>query len=472
MRMFLCGEWQDRPEKISVTNPFNGAVIDTVPKATAADVDKALATLTSGAAAMRSMPAYERSQILRRAAGLMLEREKELGRTISSEEGKILAEGVFEASRARETIDISADEAKRLDSEVVPLDAAPGATGKFGFTLRVPCGIVAAITPFNFPLNLVAHKVGPAIAAGNAVIIKPASDTPLSALKLVEILLAAGLPPQAIACITGGGSEIGKAICTDKRVRKISFTGSFEVGEAICKMAGVKKVTLELGSNAPVIIMDDADLDKAASMVAASGFANAGQVCISAQRILTAGKLYGDFLDALKPRVAALSTGDQLAEGTKMGPMIRERDAMRVESWVQEAVGAGAKLVTGGKRHGTIYEPTILSDVAPSMRVSCDELFGPAVAVTRVSDIDEAIHLANSTNYGLSASIFTRDIERAMRFAREVDSGNLHINWGTQWRADMMPYGGLKDSGLGKEGPKYAIREMSEEKMVVFHLNT
>src|SRR4029077_5448955 len=258
------------------------------------------ATLVSGAAVIKNMPAYDRSQILRRAAGLMLAREKDLGRTISSEEGKILAEGVFEASRARETIDISADEARRLDSEVVPLDAAPGAKGKFGFTLRVPCGIVAAITPFNFPLNLVAHKVGPAIAAGNAVIIKPASDTPLSALKLVEILLEAGLPPQAIACVTGGGSELGNAICTDKRVRKISFTGSYEVGDAICRIAGVKKVTMELGSNSPVIIMDDADLDKAAAMVAVSGFSNAGQVCISAQLILTTDKVYGNFLDSLK----------------------------------------------------------------------------------------------------------------------------------------------------------------------------
>ena len=470
MRMFLCGEWQDRPEKIEVKNPFSGAVLDTVPKAGAADVDKALATLVKGATAMRSMAAYDRSQILRRAAQLMQAREKDLGRTISSEEGKILAEGIFEASRARETIDLSADEAKRLDSEVVPLDGAPGAKGKFGFTIRVPCGIVAAITPFNFPLNLVAHKVGPAIAAGNAVIIKPASDTPLSALKLVEILLEAGMPAEAIACITGGGSEIGNAICTDRRVRKISFTGSFEVGEAICKIAGVKKVTMELGSNSPVIVMDDADLDKAATMVAASGYANAGQVCISAQRILTAGKVYGNFLDALRPRVESLTTGDQLAEGTKMGPMIRERDAMRVESWINEAVGAGAKLVTGGKRQGTLYQPTILADVAPSMRVSCDELFGPAVAVTRCGDIDEAIRMANSTNYGLSASIFTRDLERAMRFAREVDSGNLHVNWGSMWRADLMPYGGLKDSGLGKEGPKYAVREMSEEKMVVFHL--
>ncbi|HLJ12766.1 MAG TPA: aldehyde dehydrogenase family protein [Planctomycetaceae bacterium] len=472
MRMFLCGEWQDRPEKIPVNNPFNGAVVDTVPKATAGDVDKALGTLVAGAALMRNMPGYDRSQILRRAVGLMQARERDLGMTISSEEGKVLAEGMIEASRSRETIDLSADEAKRLESEVVPLDGAPGAKGKFGFTLRVPCGIVAAITPFNFPLNLVAHKVGPAIAAGNAVIIKPATDTPLSALKLVEILLEAGMPPQAICCITGAGSEIGNAICTDKRVRKISFTGSFDVGEAICKMAGVKKVTMELGSNSPVIVMDDADLDKAAAMVAVSGFANAGQVCISAQRILTSGKVYGNFLDALKPRVEALTTGDQLAEGTKMGPMVRERDAVRVESWVHEAVGAGAKLVTGGKRRGTIYEPTILADVAPSMRISCDELFGPAVAVTRCSDIDEAIRLANSSNYGLSASIFTRDIDRAMKFAREVDSGSLHINWGSMWRADLMPYGGLKDSGLGKEGPKYAVREMSEEKMVVFHLNT
>ncbi|MBI5760125.1 MAG: aldehyde dehydrogenase family protein [Planctomycetales bacterium] len=470
MKMFLCGEWQDRPTKITVTNPFNGEVIDTVPKASAADVDQALATLVAGAKIMRKMSAADRSKILRKAGEIMLRREAELGRTVSLEEGKILAEGNLEASRARETIDVSAEEAKRIGGEVIPLDAAPGGATKFGFTIRVPCGIVAAITPFNFPLNLVAHKVGPAIAAGNAVIIKPASDTPLSALKLVEILLEAGLPAEAIACVTGGGGELGTALCTDRRVRKISFTGSFDVGQAICRMAGVMRVTMELGSNAPVIVMDDADLDKAAGLVVMSGFSNAGQTCISAQRIITSSQVYGNFLDALKPRVAALTTGDQLAEATKVGPMIREADAQRVESWVNEAVAAGAKLVTGGQRRGSIYTPTILADVAPTMRVSCDELFGPAVAVTRSNSIDEAIALANSSNYGLSASIFTQDIDRAMRFVREVDAGNLHINWGTQWRADLMPYGGLKDSGLGKEGPKYAIREMTEEKMVVMHL--
>jgi glyceraldehyde-3-phosphate dehydrogenase (NADP+) len=469
MRMFVAAEWQDRTAVSNVTNPFNGEVIDTVPRGTAADVDAALATLQDGAKLMRRMPSAERCRILRTAVERIRQRAEEFARTITLEEGKILAESRLEVSRGCETLEVSAEEAKRITGEVLPLDAAPGGVGKLGFTLRVPCGIVAAITPFNFPLNLVTHKVGPAIAAGNAVLIKPAGDTPLTALKLVEVLLEAGLPPQAIACITGSGSELGTAICTDKRVRKISFTGSYDVGAAICRMAGVKRVTMELGSNSPVIVMDDADLDKAAQLVAASGFANAGQVCISAQRILTPRARTGDFLDALKPRVEALTTGNPLDDATKMGPMVREVDAARVESWVREAAASGATLVTGGTRRGTLHAPTILANVSPNQRVSCDELFGPAVAVTPFTDFDEALALANGTNYGLSASIFTRDLDRALRFAREVDAGNLHINWGTQWRADFMPYGGLKDSGTGKEGPRYAIREMTEEKMVVIH---
>ncbi len=469
MRMFVAGEWQDRAERINVTNPFNGELIDTVPRGSAADVDAALRVLEEGAKVMRAMPSAERCRILRAAAEKIRSRTEEFARTITLEEGKVLAESRLEVSRGCETLDVAAEEAKRITGEVLPLDAAPGGAGKIGFTLRVPSGIVAAITPFNFPLNLVAHKVGPAIAAGNAVLIKPAGDTPLTALMLVAELLEAGLPPQAIACITGPGSELGTAICTDRRVRKISFTGSYEVGQAICRMAGVKRVTMELGSNSPVIVMDDADLDRAAQLVAASGFANAGQVCISAQRILTPRTLTADFLDALKPRVESLTIGNPLDEATKMGPMIREQDAIRVESWVSEAVSGGATLVSGGSRRGTLHAPTILANVSPQQRVSCEELFGPAVAVTPFTDFDEALSLANSGNYGLSASIFTRDLDRAMRFAREVDAGNLHINWGTQWRADFMPYGGLKDSGLGKEGPRYAIREMTEEKMVVIH---
>jgi glyceraldehyde-3-phosphate dehydrogenase (NADP+) len=330
--------------------------------------------------------------------------------------------------------------------------------------------VVVAITPFNFPLNLVCHKVGPALAGGNAVIVKPATDTPLSALKLTEILLEAGLPAEGIQCLTGPGGEIGDLLAADPRVRKITFTGSRDVGERICRTAGIKKVTMELGSNAPVIVMPDADLDKVAAAVAATGYANAGQVCISTQRVLTSGRVYADFLAALTPKVAAITTGDQLGAGVKMGPMVREKDAIRVDEWVREAVGAGARLVTGGERRGAIYAPTVVADVKPEMRISCEELFGPAVAVTPFDDLDQAIALANDTNYGLAAAIFTESLEHAMKFAREVQSGNLHVNWGPQWRADLMPYGGLKESGFGKEGPRYAVEEMTELKLVVLHL--
>jgi glyceraldehyde-3-phosphate dehydrogenase (NADP+) len=311
--------------------------------------------------------------------------------------------------------------------------------------------------------------VGPALAAGNAVIVKPASDTPLSALKLVEILLEAGLPSLGIACLTGGGGELGNALCRDEWVRKISFTGSVEVGKQICAVAGLKRVTMELGSNSPLIVLADADLGKVADAVVATGFGNAGQVCISAQRVIAVDKAYRDLLDVLKPRVEAIVTGNPLHEGTKMGPMIRERDAVRVGQWVDEAVEQGARLVCGGSRTGTLYQPTVLADVQPTMRIARDELFGPAVGVSRAGTIEEAIELANQSKYGLSAGIFTQDIDAALRFARDVDSGNLHINWGPAWRADLMPYGGLKESGFGKEGPKYAIHEMTELKTVVIH---
>jgi glyceraldehyde-3-phosphate dehydrogenase (NADP+) len=469
MKMFIGGEWADKDDKLDVLNPFDGSVVDTVPKATPEDVARAVATAEQGAAIMRDMPAYERYQILHKASRIMEERLDDLGRTITLEEGKILPESLGEAARSLETITLSAEEAKRLTGETLGLDGASNGAGKFGFTLRIPVGIVAAITPFNFPLNLVCHKVGPALAAGNAVIIKPASDTPLSALKLTEILLEAGVPPQAIQCITGSGALIGNALATDPRIRKISFTGSRDVGEHICKSAGIKKVTMELGSNSPVIVMDDADLEKVVTGTATSGFANAGQVCISAQRLLVEKAVYTDFIDALKTKVEGLTTGNPLNDGIGMGPMIRESDAIRVNQWIGQAVDGGARLVTGGERVGTMHQPTVVADVDPGMRISCDEIFGPAVAVTPVDDIDQAIELANATNYGLSASIFTESIDRALKFAKHVHSGNLHINWGTQWRADMMPYGGVKDSGMGKEGPKYAIEEMTETKMVVFH---
>jgi glyceraldehyde-3-phosphate dehydrogenase (NADP+) len=469
MRIFFAGQWHDRDQKIEVRNPYDGSVVDTVPQATAADADAAIAAAVEGAAIMRKLPGYDRFQILRRTADAMFARQKDLGKLISQEEGKTLAEGVFEASRAAETIELSAEEAKRLGGEVLPLDGAPGGAGRLGFTLRVPCGVVVAITPFNFPLNLVCHKVGPALAAGNAVIAKPASDTPLSALKLVEILLEAGLPPLAVSCLTGGGGELGKALCGDERVRKISFTGSVEVGKQICEVAGLKRVTMELGSNSPLIVLPDADLNKVTDAIIATGFGNAGQVCISAQRVIAVNQAYGNLLDALKPRVEAIVAGNPLADGTKMGPMIRERDAVRVGQWVEEAVGQGARLVCGGSRTGALYQPTVVADVQPDMKIARDELFGPAVGVSRASGVEEAIRLANHSRYGLSAGIFTQDLDAAMRFARDVDAGNLQINWGPAWRADLMPYGGLRESGFGKEGPKYAIHEMTELKTVVIH---
>ena len=469
MKMYIGGEWVDRDSKIDVINPYNGSVIDTVPSGSFDDLETALASAVRGAEVMRNMPGYRRFEILRRAADIMTERQDELGRTISMEEGKIIGEGVAEAERAKQTIELSGEEAKRLYGETIPLDGATNWTGQYGFTMRVPVGVVAAISPFNFPLNLVAHKVGPALAAGNSVIIKPATDTPLSALKLTEILLEAGAPAESIQCITGSGSRIGDPLVADPRVRKVTFTGSRDVGERICKTAGLKKVTMELGSNSPLIVMSDADMDKVIAGTVSSGFSNAGQVCISAQRVMASSDIYGDFVDALTEGVQGLTTGDQLDASIKMGPMVRSEDAVRVNSWIQEAVGAGARTTTGGEYEGALHEPTVVVDVKPDMRISRDEIFGPAVAVSSFDDIDEAIASANDTIYGLSAAIFTQNVDWAMQYAKQVHSGNIQINAGPQWRADLMPYGGLKDSGMGKEGPKYAVEEMTETKMVIFH---
>ena len=469
MKMYICGQWVDRDDKMPVINPYDQSPFDTVPRGSAADVAAAVASAVRGAAVMGKLPAHRRYAILKRAADLMAESADDLAETITREEGKVIAEGRAEVQRAIQTITLSAEEAKRLHGETVPLDAMPGVVSQFGFTIRVPVGVVAAIAPFNFPLNLVCHKVGPALAGGNAVILKPAGDTPLSALKLTELLLEAGLPEEAIQTITGSGGEIGDAITGAPQVRKITFTGSMEVGDRICRNAGIKKVTMELGSNSPLIIMSDADIEKVAAATVASGFANAGQVCISTQRVFAARAIYADLLDALVRPTQEFSVGNPFDEDVKMGPMIRQTDAERVESWIAEAVGQGARVIAGGDRDGTLHTATVVADARPDMLISREELFGPAVAVSAFEDIDDAIAKANDTRFGLSAGIFTQNVDWAMRFAQEVHSGNLHINASPQWRADVMPYGGLKDSGMGKEGPAYAIAEMTELKMVVFH---
>ena len=469
MKLYSKGAWRGGDESIEVINPFDGQIVDTVPRATAQDVEEAIESAQRGAGDMKSLTGYERFEILSRATALLRQRADEIARTLSLEEGKPLAEALFEVDRSAQTLELSGEEAKRLSGEVLPLDGGKGVKNKLGFTLRVPCGVIAAIAPFNFPLNLVCHKVGPAIAAGNSVILKPASDTPLVSLKLVEILLEAGLPPLGISCLTGSGSLIGEKICSDPRVRKISFTGSKEVGERICAVAGIKKVTMELGSNCPLVVLPDADLDEVANLAVSSAYTNAGQVCISAQRLIVMESVREALIETMKPKVEALKVGDPLLEETGIGPMVRKSDASRVERWIQEAVGDGAQLVYGGERDGALMQPTLLDGATPDMRVCREELFGPAVSVMSVSSIDEAIRLANDTEFGLSAGLFTKDIDAAMRFAREVDSGNIQINWGPLWRTDAMPYGGMKGSGTGKEGPKYAIEEMTEMKSVVIH---
>jgi acyl-CoA reductase-like NAD-dependent aldehyde dehydrogenase len=470
MQMFLAGRWSSTDRLQPVINPYNGETVDEVPIADAGDVDRAVATLVSGAAAMRGLSQWDRSKILDRAANALLEQLEDFARTITVEEGKPIRESRVEARRAAEVLRLSAEEARRLAGHMVPLDGTESGRGKLGFTLRVPCGIVAAITPFNFPLNLTTHKVGPAIAGGNAVLIKPAGNTPLSALKLTKLLLESGLPEEAIACVTGPGSKLGKAICADRRIRKISFTGSYEVGEMICREAGVKKVTMELGGSAPVIVLGDADVDAAARSLAAAGYSNAGQVCISAQRVVVEAGIQDELAEALTAQVRMLKPGDPLDEGTTISPLVREADAERVAGWIDEARKQGAEVLTGGDRQGAFVAPAVLVNVTREMRVGHEELFGPAVGMMRADNIEQAITVANDTRYGLSAGIFTQDIDRALAFARSVDSGCLHINWSSQWRADAMPYGGLKDSGFGKEGPASAIAEMTEEKMVVLHL--
>ena len=469
MRMYIAGEWRDGGAEDEIRNPWSRELVDTVPRASEEDVEAALEAAVRGAREMRALPAYERAEALVRAAAVLEEDVAGLARTISGEVGKPLTEATAEASRIPELFRLAAAEGARMHGETIPVDAHRGARGKLGFTLRQPCGVVVAIAPFNYPALLVAHKLAPALAAGNAVILKPASRTPLTSLRLTEALLAAGLPPDGVQCITGSGADVGLRLCADERVRKISFTGSTAVGRRITEVAGVKRLSLELGANCPVVVLPDADVEQVAAATAAGGYANAGQVCISVQRVLVDRGVYGDFLDALRPRVESLRVGDPFEEGTEVSALITEREAERVESVIEDAVAGGASVVAGGTRDGAVVAPTIVADVSPDMAISREELFGPAVAVTPVGDVDEAIALANDSAYGLGAGVFTSDIRNALRFARDVDCGSIQVNWTPLWRADLMPYGGLKGSGIGKEGPRYAIEEMTELKTVVFH---
>lgn len=462
--MHAENEWRD------VVSPFDGRTVGQVRSAGAADVEAAVEAATAGAAAWRRTPAHERSEILLRAAALADERSEQIAQIISAENGKTLKEARAEAGRSGSIIRLAAFEGTQLYGQSLPLDANPG-TGldKIGFTLPQPVGVVAAITPFNYPALLVNHKVAPALAAGNSVILKPASTTPLTALALAECFADAGLPDGVLTVLTGSGAEIGDRLAADRRIRKVSFTGSTGVGEHLAAVAGVKKLSLELGSSAPVVVLPDADIELAATAVAAGGYANAGQVCISVQRVIVHDSIEGDFLDALKAKVSEHRIGDPQDDATTVGTLITETEAERVESAIRTAVDAGARLEIGGARDGAMIEPAILSSVDPASAIAQEEIFGPAVAVTTAPDVATAIGLANSTDYGLAAGIFTNNVDAGVRYMREVDAGNIHLNWTPLWRADLMPYGGLKASGIGKEGVRAAVEEMTESKTVIIH---
>ena len=472
MPMLVGGRWREalsgRTEDI--TSPYDGTVVGTVPRAGMEDADAAVSAAEAGAATWRRTPAHERMRILLRAAQLIDDRAGDIARTLTAENGKTIGEATVEASRSGELVRLAAFEGAHLYGETLPLDAHPGAGfDKLGFTVRQPCGIVLAITPFNYPVLLVLHKVAPALAAGNAVVLKPAESTPLSALAVAACFVDAGLPEGVLSVVTGHGAEIGDALVADPRIRKISFTGSTEVGERISRHAGVKKLSLELGASCPVIILPDADLELASSAVATGGYANAGQVCISVQRVVAHPRISGDFLDALVPKVKAIRTGDPSTSETTMGTLISVAEAERVERAIADAATAGARVLVGGERDGAMVTPAVVADVDPASPFSQNELFGPAVAVSTADDWEGAVAQANGTRYGLSAGIFTADVAGAIRAIREIDAGNIHINWTPLWRADLMPYGGLKGSGIGREGPRSAVAEMTEEKTVVLH---
>ncbi|MGW1714032.1 aldehyde dehydrogenase family protein [Streptomyces sp. NPDC002156] len=453
-----------------VTSPFDGKTVGTVAVAGPEDVEAALAAAVRGAAVWRRTPAHERMTILLRAAELADQRADRIARTISAESGKTITEATGEASRSGDLIRLAAFEGTQLYGETLPLDANRG-TGqdKLGFTLRQPCGVVVAITPFNYPSLLVLHKLAPALAAGNAVVLKPATSTPLTALELAECFVDAGLPEGVLSVLVGSGGVLGDLLVTDPRVRKISFTGSTATGEHIARVAGVKKLSLELGASCPVVVLPDADLELAASAVALGGYVNAGQVCISVQRVITHPDVTADFLDALVPKVEAIRTGDPSSPDTTMGSLITTAEAERVERAIARAGTDGARVLTGGERDGAVVRPAVVADVDPESPFSQDELFGPAIAVSPAADWESAIAQANGTAYGLGAGIFTSDVAGAVRAVREIDAGSVHINWTPLWRADLMPYGGLKGSGYGKEGPRAAVSEMTEVKTVVLH---
>ena len=465
----IGGEWRGSDDVLEARFPYDGSLVDAVSMASADDMDDAMAAALAGFEQTRRLPSYRRSEILETIGRLMRERFDELVEAMILEGGKNRKTALGEATRALETIKVSAEEARRLTGEVFSIDWTPAGVNRQGFTRRAPIGTVLGITPFNYPLNLACHKIGPAIAAGNSIIIKPAEKTPLSSLILAEILLESGYPPQAMSVLNAWGPDSEK-MALDPRVAMISFTGSSAVGWMLKSKAGQKKVTLELGGNAGLIVHNDADLVAAAGQAAAGGFANAGQNCISVQRLLIQRDVFEDFADLFVDNVKALKVGDPRDAEVDIGPMISEGDAQRAETWVREAQAAGATLLYGGERQGTMFPPMVMTETAPDMRVNCEEVFAPVVTLSAYDRWEEAIATINDSPYGLQAGLFTQDVGRIMDAWERVEVGGLQVNDVSTFRVDHMPYGGIKASGYGREGVKYAIEDMTELRLMVLNL--
>ncbi|MFV8829945.1 aldehyde dehydrogenase family protein [Alkalihalobacterium sp. APHAB7] len=454
-------------KSLEVKKPFDGEVLGTIDLASDEDIELALATSQNVfRSTMKRMPAHRRAEILRRTGDLLAERTKEFAQVLALEAGKPIRDARGEVGRAVQVLYFAADEAKKIKGELVPMDSAVGGENRIGMVRRIPIGVVVAITPFNFPLNLALHKLGPAFAAGNTVVLKPAEKTPFTSYMLAKLFEEAGLPKGALNLVMGIGSEVGEKLVTDDRVSKITFTGSPTVGKIIKNQAGLKKVTLELGSNSPNIIFSDGDIETAATSLVKGAFAFAGQVCISAQRIYVQKGVFQQFQDKFVRQVKELKVGNPKEETTDIGPMITEEAAIRAAEWVAEARDQGATLLTGGTRSGNLFEPTVLVNVEPQMKVVCQEVFAPIVSIIPFETEEEVIGYANDSDFGLQAGVFTKDINRAMRLADELETGGVWINEMSTYRQDNYPYGGVKLSGVGKEGVKYAVEDMTDIKFV------
>jgi acyl-CoA reductase-like NAD-dependent aldehyde dehydrogenase len=467
-RLLVGGEWVETGEWVEVRSPYSGEVVGRVARAGSSEARRAI---DAAEAAMREpLPAHKRAEILVRVAGYLGRRHDEVARLISDEAGKPMKAARVEATRAMSTFTMAAVEARKLAGEMVPMDGSRAGEGKLGFTLRRPIGVVGAISPFNFPLNLVAHKIAPSLAAGCAVVLKPASQTPLSALLLAELETEAGLPPGWLNVVVGPSAEIGDILVEDERVKALSFTGSSAVGWKLRERAPKKRVLLELGNATPVIVDADADLDAAAEKLASNAFSFAGQSCISVQRIYVLRPAYQGFLERFLPRVEALKLGDPTDEETDVGPVIDDEARDRILGWIDEARRGGADVLAGGELEGELIRPTVIANAGPELAVSCEEVFGPVCTVNAVESLDEAIRLANATRYGLQAGIFTGALGSALRATQELEFGGVTVNEAPTFRADQMPYGGVKDSGNTREGPAYAVRELTEERLIVIDL--